>query len=135
MQGTWKTTSGGIGDVIKAGAVIGAIILVASGALAGAVAAAVSFLEMLLFCALALLALATVAAFLLWRKYGHRPPPVREQITAFHEAQQVRVARQRPAIAAPAQHWHVHFHGTAAPPEGVPAALKAITESQQGDQS
>jgi membrane protein implicated in regulation of membrane protease activity len=127
MRGTWQTTGGsGSGALLVAG-VIGGIILVSSGALAGAVAAAVSFLEVLLLAGAGVLLAAAVACFLLWRKFGHRSGSVPEQIATFHEARQVRVATQRAAIATPETHYHLHF-GSDAQPEAV---LRAIAESKQ----
>lgn len=135
-HGTWKQTGGGGDDLLKVIAIIGAVVLLTSGALAGAVAAVVSFLEILALCAVGFAVIAAVAGFLLWRKYGRRelPPVMAQQISAFHETQRVRAATQRPAVAPAAQHHlHIHYHGTAQP-EGMPAVLKAITE-QQGEHS
>jgi len=130
MQGTWKTNGdGGKGALVLAGAAIGVVVLLGSGAATAAVTALTGLLEMVLFCALAAVAVVIAAAVLIWRKYGRATAPVPEQFAAFHQAQQVRAAGKRPAIA-PVQHWHVHFHGEQQP-ESVPAVLHAIRDREQ----
>lgn len=88
--------------------------------------AASDLLEIVLVSFLAAVVVIVTAAVLIWRHRGHRPASMPEQITAFHEARQVRAATQRAAIA-PAQILHLHFHGDAQPE----AVLRAITESKQ----
>jgi hypothetical protein len=125
-HGTWKTTGGGGGGTLAAAGLIAAAVLLGSGALAGAVAALTSLLEIVLACTVAAVVMVTAGAVVVWRRYGHRPAPIPEQITAMHEARQVRAA-QRPAIApAPAQ-LNIHFHGDTQPE----AVLRAISQTQQ----
>jgi hypothetical protein len=88
--------------------------------------AASDLLEIVLACAAAVFVIGVTAAVLVLRRHG-RIAPVGEQILANQEARRVQAARQRPAIAAPAQHVHFHF-GSDAQPEAV---LRAIAENQQ----
>jgi hypothetical protein len=131
MNGTWKTAGGSNRGWLAVLAIIGAVVLIGSGALTAAVAAITNFLLVLLFCVLAAVVIISAAALLIWRRHGGSGVPVPEQVAAFSEARQVRAGRERPAVAAPAQHFHLHFHGEQ--PEGVPAVLQAIA-GQQGEQ-
>ena len=93
--------------------------------------AASDLLEIVLVSAVAAFVIIAAVAVLVLRRHG-RIAPVGEQILAAQEARRVQAARQRPAIAAPAQHLHFHFEGNAQPE----AVLRAIAESkQQGEQS
>ncbi len=124
-HGTWTTTGGGSRWPVAVAAIIGAALLIGSGALATAVTAITNFLLVLLLCVLAAVVIIAAVALLVWRRHGGSGVPVPEQIASFQEAHQVR-ATQRPAVAAPAQHWHLHFHGEQ--PEGV---LQAITDAKE----
>jgi hypothetical protein len=88
--------------------------------------AASDLLEIVLVSVAAVFVIGITAAVLVLRRHG-RIAPVGEQILAAQEARRVQAARQRPAIAAPAQHLHFHFEGNAQPE----AVLVAIAENQQ----
>lgn len=126
-RGTWQTTDDSRGTLGLA-AVIGAAVLIGSGAFATAVAALTDLLEIVLACTVAAVLIVAVAAVLIWRRYGHRPAPVREQVAAYREARQVRAVQQS-AIAAPAPQVHFHFHGTAQPD----AVLRAIRDGDRDE--
>lgn len=89
--------------------------------------AASDLLEIVLVSFLAAVVITVTAAVLIWRHRGHRPASMPEQITAFHEARQVRAATARAAVAPAQHHLHLHFEG-AAQPEAV---LRAINENKQ----
>jgi membrane protein implicated in regulation of membrane protease activity len=131
----WHYTPCGRGGGLAAAAVIGAAFLIGSGALAGAVAVLTSFLEILLACTLAALVIAAAGVVLIWRKYGRRSAPLPEQITEFHAARELRARQQRQAIAAPAQHLHIHLNGDGAVPDEVLRAINGAVPQPRRPQS
>jgi len=100
--------------------------------------AASDLLEIVLVSAAAAFVIIVTAAVLVLRRHG-RIAPVGEQILAAHEARRVQAARQRPAIAAPEQHVHLHFEGTPHPAavEQARAILSPgfITDTSKQEQS
>ena len=113
---------------------IGAAVLIGSGALAAAVAAVTELLMIVLACGVAAVVIVTVAAVLLWRRYGYQPPSVPEQRAAaaeFRDAERLRAMQRRPLrqITAPAPQFHLHFHGNAQP--DLPVLRQALTEGDQ----
>jgi protein-S-isoprenylcysteine O-methyltransferase Ste14 len=128
VNGTWKTTGTG-GSALVPVAVIAAVLLAGSGALTTLAAALTSLAEIVLACVAAVVAAAAAAVVVVWRRHGRQLPPLPEQVAAYRSEQRLRAGPQRPQIAAPAQHVHFHFHGTAQP-EGVPV-LRAIKDGEQ----
>ena len=133
MNGTWKTTSGGSDALVPLAVIVGSVVLIGSGALTAAVAAFTDLLMIVLICAVAAVVIVCVAAFLLWRRYGHRTAPALVQYAAFHAAREAeRVAASRPAreITPPVQQFHVHFHGDQQP-DPAQVLRQALTEGDQ----
>ena len=142
-HGTWKTTSGGGDALLPLAVLVGAVILIGSGALTAAVAA-VTDLLMIAFIIGAVIVAAVLAAGVLWwrhlrksgRRPGEMPPHMREHLAAVHARREAeRLASTRPQIAAPAQnHVHLHYHaapGAHAQPDWQAAALRALPEREQ----
>ena len=136
MNGTWKTT-GGSGGGTALVAIIGAALLIGSGALTAAVAALTDLVMIVLACGVAAVVIVTIAAVVIWRRYGHRTAPALEQYAAFHaarETERLRAVPQRQQIAAPAAQLHLHYHaapGQAEQPDWQAAVLKAIPERER----
>jgi hypothetical protein len=127
----WTPCNRASGAGIVAAAIIAAVVYLNRHAIERA---ASDLLEIVLVSGAAAFVVIVTAAVLVLRRHG-RIAPVGEQILAAQEARRVQAARQRPAIAAPEQHLHIHLDGSAQP-DHMAAVLKAITEeASRGQQA
>jgi hypothetical protein len=131
MQGTWKTDSGGAGDVLLAIVVVAAVLAGVSAA-ARAVAAIPLYVWIAAAAAgAAVIAASAALAVRLWRRETARVPDwTARQVTPPRRAQPL--AARRPAGLPPAQHHeHIHFHGVSADDvAGILAARNRTRENK-----
>jgi protein-S-isoprenylcysteine O-methyltransferase Ste14 len=128
MQGTWKTDSGGAGDVLRAIVVV-AVVLAGVSAAARAVAAVPLYVWIAAAAAGAAVIAASVAlAVRLWRRETARAPDWTARQVTPRRAQPL--SARRPAGLPPAQyHEHIHFHGVSA--DDVAAILAARNRTRE----
>jgi hypothetical protein len=131
MQGTWKSDSGGAGDVLLAVVVV--VVVIAGVSAAARAVAAIPVYVWVLGAAViaAVIAAGASVAVHLWRRETARAPDwTARQVTPPRSAQPLS-ARRRAELPPAQHHEHIHFHGVSADDvAGILAARNRTRENQ-----
>ena len=128
MQGTWKSDSGGAGDVLLAVVVVVVVIAGVSAAARAVAAIPVYVWGLGAAVIVAVVAAGVAVAVHLWRRETARAPDWTARQVTPRRAQPL--SARRPAGLPPAQyHEHIHFHGVSA--DDVAAILAARNRTRE----